>query len=100
MEDDNSIKNSASLLNKMAQSASSVIEAATEIAPWKLLNITNEPLKEIKADQDDFVKYLQEMIAGIKTGVEDIGVNVKEVRDDVNDVGDNVKEPLRLFTVI
>ncbi|PKK74926.1 hypothetical protein RhiirC2_737756, partial [Rhizophagus irregularis] len=32
------------------------------------------------------------MIAGIKTGVEDIGVNVKEVRDDVNDVGDNVKE--------
>ncbi|CAB4387764.1 unnamed protein product [Rhizophagus irregularis] len=150
MEDDNSIKNSASLLNKMAQSASSVIEAATEIAPV-LVPFTNflplikeignifdeiidlveaaehnkrtskniektftelreefdscinllsfsinveiaDELKEIKADQDDFVKYLQEMIAGIKTGVEDIGVNVKEVRDDVNDVGDNVKE--------
>ncbi|PKC76252.1 hypothetical protein RhiirA1_513262 [Rhizophagus irregularis] len=52
------------------------------------VNIDDE-LGQLKADQVDLFKYLQEMAAGIATGVKDIGITT-----NVKDIGDEIKAGL------
>ncbi|RGB40251.1 kinase-like domain-containing protein [Rhizophagus diaphanus] len=46
----------------------------------------SDELGQLKADQDDFAKYLQEMVSGITVDEKNIGDDTKEVKDYLTDL--------------
>ncbi|PKK69673.1 hypothetical protein RhiirC2_866608 [Rhizophagus irregularis] len=46
----------------------------------------SDELEQLKADQDDLAKYLQEMVSGITVDEKNIGDDTKEVKDYITDL--------------